>query len=98
MLSITLTSVNAAGRIRGECGRTDSALSGPCRERLPDGSCSQPRKSGACSPEAPMADPTPADPSATATPAATHKIGVSRPDLPVTDLPTPEEVFGVRRL
>ncbi|MFF5262679.1 Nramp family divalent metal transporter [Actinomadura viridis] len=45
-----------------------------------------------------MADPTPADPSATATPAATHKIGVSRPDLPVTDLPTPEEVFGVRRL
>ncbi|GAA3960503.1 hypothetical protein GCM10023085_48740 [Actinomadura viridis] len=45
-----------------------------------------------------MADPTPADPSATATPAPTHKIGVSRPDLPVTDLPSPEEVFGVRRL
>ncbi|WP_395106766.1 Nramp family divalent metal transporter [Actinomadura sp. SCN-SB] len=25
-------------------------------------------------------------------------LGVSRPDLPVTDLPTPEEVFGVRRI
>jgi hypothetical protein len=29
---------------------------------------------------------------------ATYKLGVSRPDLPVTDLPAPEEVFGVRRL
>ncbi|WP_165950186.1 Nramp family divalent metal transporter [Actinomadura sp. GC306] len=28
----------------------------------------------------------------------TYKLGVSRPDLPVTDLPTPEEVFGVRRI
>jgi hypothetical protein len=44
-----------------------------------------------------MADPTSDEPSA---PSATrmHKIGVSRPDLPVTDLPTPEEVFGVRRI
>jgi hypothetical protein len=28
----------------------------------------------------------------------THALGVSRPDLAVEDLPTPEEVFGVRRI
>lgn len=27
-----------------------------------------------------------------------HPLGVSRPDLAVEDLPTPEEVFGVRRI
>jgi len=27
-----------------------------------------------------------------------HPLGVSRPDLEVADLPTPEEVFGVRRI
>ena len=27
-----------------------------------------------------------------------YPLGVSRPDLAVTDLPTPEEVFGVSRL
>ena len=31
-------------------------------------------------------------------PAASVQIGVSRPPLPVTDLPTPEEVFGVPRV
>ncbi|HEY8478520.1 MAG TPA: hypothetical protein VIL71_01705, partial [Spirillospora sp.] len=29
---------------------------------------------------------------------ATVPLGVSRPDLAVADLPTPEEVFGVRRI
>src|ERR671911_1392510 len=29
---------------------------------------------------------------------ATYSLGVSRPDLAVADLPTPEEVFRVRRL
>jgi hypothetical protein len=28
----------------------------------------------------------------------TYPLGVSRPDLAVTDLPTPEEVFGVSRI
>ncbi len=27
-----------------------------------------------------------------------HRLGVSRPDLPVTDLPSPEEVFEVDKL
>ncbi|MFC5751519.1 Nramp family divalent metal transporter [Actinomadura rugatobispora] len=43
-----------------------------------------------------MADPT-SDPAPQES-AATHRIGVSRPDLPITDLPSPEEVFGVRRI
>ncbi|MEQ7128783.1 Nramp family divalent metal transporter [Actinopolymorpha sp. B11F2] len=34
----------------------------------------------------------------TGTAQATHPLGVSRPDLAVADLPTPEEVFGVRRI
>ncbi|GAA2611432.1 Nramp family divalent metal transporter [Actinomadura fulvescens] len=41
-----------------------------------------------------MADPTPDVPAAP----ATRPLGVSRPDLTVADLPTPEEVFGVRRI
>ncbi|GLW66545.1 hypothetical protein Arub01_47890 [Actinomadura rubrobrunea] len=41
-----------------------------------------------------MADPTPA-PDARS---AARPLGVSRPDLAVTDLPTPEEVFRVRRI
>ena len=37
--------------------------------------------------------------SITPTPTAgTYPLGVSRPDLAVDDLPTPEEVFRVRRL
>jgi hypothetical protein len=28
----------------------------------------------------------------------TYPLGVSRPDLAVADLPTPEEVFNVRRI
>ena len=34
----------------------------------------------------------------TETQATTRSLGVSRPDLPVTDLPTPEEVFKVSRI
>ena len=34
----------------------------------------------------------------TETAATTRPLGVSRPDLPITDLPTPEEVFKVRRI
>ncbi|MFI0445715.1 Nramp family divalent metal transporter [Actinomadura sp. 6N118] len=41
-----------------------------------------------------MADHIPDDPETI----ATRPLGVSRPDLVVTDLPTPEEVFGVRRI
>src|SRR5215204_2023972 len=32
------------------------------------------------------------------TPTGTRPLGVSRPDLALGDLPTPEEVFGIRRL
>ncbi|MEU5878897.1 Nramp family divalent metal transporter [Spirillospora sp. NPDC047279] len=39
--------------------------------------------------------PDPSDPTATV---EARPLGVSRPDLALADLPTPEEVFGVRRI
>ena len=51
-------------------------------------------------PETPdSTDNVPEDPAGAAVSTSkVHKLGVSRPDLTVDDLPTPEEVFGVRRI